>query len=148
MTTPIDQVNSLEAELRDAMLAGDVKVLDALLAEDLIFTDQTVTRLTKADDLAAHRLGRLKITQIDISDQRVRPSATFAIVTLVADVGGSFDGHGFSARLEKPWPSNESIWMEDGESRRYTVQPSREQAGANRCVHFQCVAIFQKSEMQ
>jgi ketosteroid isomerase-like protein len=112
MTTPTDQVNSLEAELRDAMLAGDLKVLDALLAEDLIFTDQTGTRLTKADDLAAHRLGRLKIAQIDISDQHVRPSGPFAIVTLVADVGGSFDGHGFSARLAytRVWEHLDEKW--------------------------------------
>lgn len=99
VTTPTDEVNLLEAELREAMLAGDLKVLDALLAEDLVFTDHTGARLTKADDLAAHRLGRLKITKIDVSDQHVRACPTFAVVTLVADVGGLFDGHVFMARL-------------------------------------------------
>ena len=112
MTTPADQVNLLEAELREAMLAGGLKVLDALLAEDLVFTDQAGARLTKADDLAAHRLGRLKIAQIDISDQHVRPSATFAIVTLVADVGGSFNGHGFAVRLAytRVWERLDGKW--------------------------------------
>jgi ketosteroid isomerase-like protein len=99
MTTVTDQVASMEAQLREAMLAGDLKVLGALLADDLVFTNQTGHRLTKADDLAAHSAGRLKITQIDISDQRVRPHGAFAIVTLVANVGGSFDGQSFSGRF-------------------------------------------------
>lgn len=41
MTDPTEQVILLEAQLRGAMLAGDVRVLDALLADDLVFTDQT-----------------------------------------------------------------------------------------------------------
>jgi glutathione S-transferase len=72
MVAVTDQVDALETQLREAVLAGDVKVLDALLADDLVFTDQAGRRLTKADDLAAHNAGRLKITQIDISDQHVR----------------------------------------------------------------------------
>lgn len=112
MTNPTEQVILLEAQLRLAMLAGDLKVLDALLADDLVFTDQTGARLTKADDLAAHRLGRLKITRIDVSDQRVRPCETFAIVTLAADIEGSFDGHGFSARLAytRVWQCLDDRW--------------------------------------
>lgn len=102
----------MEAQLRKAMLAGDLKVLDALLADDLVFTDQTGNRLTKADDLATHRLGRLKITQINISDQHVRPSGTCAIVTLVANVSGSFDGHGFSGRFAytRVWERSDGNW--------------------------------------
>lgn len=41
MTNPTEQVILLEEQLRLAMLAGDVRVLDALLADDLVFTDQT-----------------------------------------------------------------------------------------------------------
>jgi ketosteroid isomerase-like protein len=112
MTALTDQVNAMEAQLREAMLAGDLKVLDALLAEDVVFTDQTGNRLTKADDMAAHRLGRLKITQINISDQRVRPCGTCAIVTLVADVGGSFDGQSFSGRFAytRVWERPDGKW--------------------------------------
>lgn len=112
MTTPVDQVISMEAQLREAMLAGDVLALDVLLADDLVFTDQTGMRLTKADDMAAHRLGRLKISQIDISDQHVRPSGTCAIVTLVANVGGSFDGHSFSGRFAytRVWERQDGKW--------------------------------------
>ena len=112
MAAVTDEVDALETQLREAVLAGDVKVLDALLADDLVFTDQAGRRLTKADDLAAHNAGRLKITQIDISDQHVRPSGTCAIATLVANVGGSFDGHSFSGLFAytRVWERAEGNW--------------------------------------
>ena len=112
MTAVTDQVASMEAQLREAMLAGDLKVLDALLADDLVFTDQTGHRLTKADDLVAHSTGRLKIAQIDVSDQHVRPSGTGAIATLVANVSGSFDGYSFSGLFAytRVWERADENW--------------------------------------
>jgi ketosteroid isomerase-like protein len=94
------------------MLAGDLEALDALLADDLVFTDQSGARLTKADDLAIHRLGRLKITQINFSDQHVRPSGTCAIVTVVAEVSGSFDGQLFSGKFAytRVWERLDGRW--------------------------------------
>src|SRR5437588_639996 len=112
MTDITDQVNLLETRLREAMVAGDLQALDALLADDLVFTDHTGAKLTKADDLAIHRLGRLKITQINISDQHVRPSGSCAIVTLIAEVSGSFDGQGFSGKFAytRVWERIDGTW--------------------------------------
>jgi ketosteroid isomerase-like protein len=112
MASVAQQVESMEIQLREAMLAGDLKSLDALLAEDLVFTDQTGTRLTKADDLTTHRLGRLKITQINVTDQHVRPCGTCAIVTLAAEVSGSFDGRGFSGQFAytRMWKRLDGRW--------------------------------------
>ena len=112
MTSIIDQVDAVEAQLREAMLTGNLKVLDALLADDLVFTDQTGHQVTKAADLTAHTTGRLKITQIDISDRHVRPSGTGAIVSLVANVGGLFDGQSFSGLFAytRVWERVGSYW--------------------------------------
>lgn len=112
MTDITDQVNLLETRLREAMVAGDLQALDALLADDLVFTDHTGAKLTKADDLAIHRLGQLKITQINISDQHVRPSGSCAIVTLIAEVSGSFDGQGFSGKFAytRVWERIDGTW--------------------------------------
>ena len=112
MTTLADQVDAVEAQLREAMLAGDLKMLDALLADDLVFTNQAGQRLSKADDLAAHQSGLLKIERIDISDQRMRPSGTCAIVTLVADVAGTYDGQSFSGRFAytRVWEAADGHW--------------------------------------
>ncbi len=112
MITVSDQVNAMEARLREAMLAGDLEMLDALLADDLVFTDHTGHRMTKADDLATHKSGRLKIERIDISDQRVRPSGTGAVVTLVAEVAGAYDGQSFSATFAytRVWEATDEHW--------------------------------------
>jgi ketosteroid isomerase-like protein len=112
MTSVADQIDVMESKLRDAMLASDIKTLDALLADELVFTNQTGQRLTKADDLAAHNSGRLKLTKIDISDQRVRPSESFAIVTLVESVGGVFDGQSFSGSFAytRFWERADGVW--------------------------------------
>lgn len=112
MPSVAEHVDAMEAQLRDAMLAGDVKRLDALLADDLVFTTQGGIRLTKSDDLLAHSSGRLKITQINISDQRVRPAGAFAVVTLVASLAGTFDGSSFSGLFAytRVWESIDGQW--------------------------------------
>lgn len=46
-----EPIAGVEAALRAAMLAGDA---DALLDDDLSFTDQVGNRMSKADDLAVH----------------------------------------------------------------------------------------------
>jgi hypothetical protein len=49
-----EPIAAAEAALRAAMLAGDADALDALLDDDLSFTDQVGNRMSKADDLAVH----------------------------------------------------------------------------------------------
>jgi hypothetical protein len=46
MVTITEQMEAAEAQLRDAMLAGNVKALDTLLADDLVFTIQVGQCLT------------------------------------------------------------------------------------------------------
>ena len=59
-------IAELEGRLRDAMLASDVDVLDALLADDLTFVDATGRVWSKADDLNAHRHGIQRIERLEI----------------------------------------------------------------------------------
>jgi len=54
-------VVALEARLRAAQLAADVGALDALISESLLFTGPDGQLATKADDLAAHRSGSVRI---------------------------------------------------------------------------------------
>lgn len=49
------EIAVLEAELRAAMLAGDVPTLDRLISERLLFAGPDGALATKADDLRAHR---------------------------------------------------------------------------------------------
>jgi hypothetical protein len=65
------QIRAAEEQLRIAMLRSDVSVLDALLAPELLFTNHLGQVLSKVDDLAAHRSGRLKVQELIPSEQQV-----------------------------------------------------------------------------
>lgn len=91
---PDAEIVALEAALRLAQLAGDVAALDALLAEELLFTGPTGELGTKAEDLAAHGSGALRIQTHDPEELRIRRvGADVAVVALrarlVVAVGGT-----------------------------------------------------------
>lgn len=90
------QIEQAEACLRDAMLAGDVGALDALLSADTVFTNQTGVRLSKADDIAAHRLGILRIEQLDPQGHAlIRVLGDSAIVCVTVELAGTYDDQPF-----------------------------------------------------
>ena len=77
------------------MLAGDVEALDTLLGDALVFIDQDGARLTKADDIEAHRSGLLTLESIETVSRDVRSLGDAALVWLVASLAGSYAGHSF-----------------------------------------------------
>lgn len=93
---PQEEIERAEAALRAAMLAGDVARLDALLGDEAVFTDQDGRRLSRADDLAAHASGLLKIGRLDArGDPLVRVIGDAALVCVTLDLAGSFGGTAF-----------------------------------------------------
>ena len=86
------QIEQAETRLRAAMLAGDVKTLDTLLSPDMVFTDQAGARQTKADDIAAHRSGLLRIERLNPEGRAViRVLGDTAIVCLTLELAGTYD---------------------------------------------------------
>lgn len=90
------QIEQAEARLRDAMLAGDVGALDALLSADTVFTNQTGARLTKADDIAVHRSGLLRIERLDPEGHTlIRVLGDSAIVCMTVELAGTYEDQPF-----------------------------------------------------
>lgn len=84
---------TLEARMRDAQLAADVAALDALISEDLLFTGPDGRLGTKAQDLAAHGSGAVRVREHHPEELRVRSVGTDALLTtlragLAVDVAG------------------------------------------------------------
>jgi len=90
------QIEECEDRLKQAMLQSDISVLDELLASDLVFTNHPGKLMTKLDDLEAHESGMLKITEITLSDQKIKIYSGVAIVSVLAHISGSFAGELFS----------------------------------------------------
>ncbi|WP_457300598.1 nuclear transport factor 2 family protein [Phyllobacterium sp. P5_D12] len=105
-------INTLEEQLRAAMLAGSVKALEALLADDLISIDHLGRRADKSQELEAYRTGILKLDQLDVYDRFIKPIANIALVSLHAKIGGTYYEETFSAKVAytRVWVCRQGIW--------------------------------------
>jgi len=106
-------VEAAERRLREAALHGDVAALDALLADDLVFVDQTGQFLSKADDLDLHRTRALELTRLSFSDMRLRPFAPGVVQSILrADAEGRAAGTPFAAalRISRIWRREAGGW--------------------------------------
>jgi ketosteroid isomerase-like protein len=82
------EIDQLEEKWRKAVLAGDVAAMDSLLSDDYIGINVSGTLQTKEDVLTRLRSGRRRITNLALSDSKVRFYGTTALVTSIAHVTG------------------------------------------------------------
>lgn len=106
-------IQTLEDDLRQAMLTSDVAVLDELIADDLVFTMHTGLVINKQDDLEAHRSGIVKFTKIEISDRQIHDYGDCVVVTLKAEAAGAVNHEAFSAtyRFTRVWVQRQNRWQ-------------------------------------
>jgi ketosteroid isomerase-like protein len=99
------QIIELEEQLRQAMLASDVPVLDELLASDILITSHFGELLQKQDDLAAHESGLIKIHELNPSEQRIQFHGDVAIVSVRMQIVGDYDGRSANGdyRFTRVW---------------------------------------------
>ncbi len=88
-----EELERYEQRLREAMLAGAVAELDDLIDDDLVFTGPTGEVLSKAQDLAAHRDGILRITRLDLFESRLHAVGDLVIATTLARLEATYAGH-------------------------------------------------------
>ena len=106
-------VRALEERLWKAQLSADVDELDALIADELLFTGLAGSLETKAGDLQQHRSGALKITKLDPLDFRVRAIPGGAITSVKMDAAALVAGKLTSATLRytRVWVCTDGRWQ-------------------------------------
>jgi ketosteroid isomerase-like protein len=100
------EIKNAEEQLRQAMLASDIKALNGLLADELIFTNHLGQCLGKTADLAVHESGALRIAKLETSEQQIRLIGDkSAIVSVRARVVGTYAGQpaGGDFRFTRVW---------------------------------------------
>ena len=99
------QIDTAEEQLRHAMLASDVELLDAHISSRLVFTTHFGAVVSKQDDLEVHRSGALKFHAIELSEQTILTLADVAYVCVRARVSGTFSGSPFQddIRFSRVW---------------------------------------------
>jgi ketosteroid isomerase-like protein len=82
-------IDQMEEAWRKAALSGDVAVMDGLLADDYIGITASGILLSKEETLARLRNRQRHITEIELSDSKVRFYGATALVTSFAHVTGT-----------------------------------------------------------
>src|SRR5262245_46616560 len=101
-----------EEELRQAQLSGDVAALDRLIDDALVFTALDGRVVGKADDLALHRSGRLRITRMDPADRHILDLGQVAVVSVLMQASAVLDGGEVSGplRYTRVWCERSDGW--------------------------------------
>jgi len=111
------EIVELEAEIRAAQLAADVTALDRLIADELLFTGPDGKLGTKAEDLALHRSGAVRIREhqpLELRVRRIGPDVAIAALCarLAVEVGGSMVRGTF--RYTRVWAREQGVWRVAG----------------------------------
>jgi ketosteroid isomerase-like protein len=114
------QIIDMEERFRQAMLQADVRVLDELIAPELLFTNLFGQIVSKAEDLAGFQAGILRLKELTPSDQRIQLHPDFAVVSVRMHLVGSYQGAPIDEyiRYTRVWSisSNGSLQITAGHS--------------------------------
>ena len=80
------EIDQLEDEWRSAVLNGDVKIMDSLLADDFMAITPSGTLQSRDEALQNLRSGRVHFSTLTVTDRKVRFYGTTAVVTSLASV--------------------------------------------------------------
>lgn len=86
------EIEQLEQQWRQAQLSNNVVEMDHLLAEDFLGITAAGQVVTKPQQLDRMRTRALDITQLEVSDTKIKISGRLAVVTSLARLNGTADG--------------------------------------------------------
>ena len=82
------EIDQLEDEWRSAVLTGDVRTMNSLLADDYVAITPNGMLQSREDTLQNLRSGRVRFTALSITDRKVRFYGSTAVVTSLATIQG------------------------------------------------------------
>jgi ketosteroid isomerase-like protein len=102
-----------ERALQAAMLASDVEELDRLLHPELVAVGPDGQMIDKPGDLATHRAGIFKITELREEEVRVTVLGDLALTFVVLDIRGTIDDADASGRMRytRTWTREGGAWQ-------------------------------------
>ena len=80
------EIDQLEDEWRNAILNGDTKTMDSLMAEDYMAVTPSGTLQSRDETLQNLKSGRTHFTSLTVTDRKVRFYGSTALVTSLANV--------------------------------------------------------------
>ncbi|MBD2122492.1 nuclear transport factor 2 family protein [Trichocoleus sp. FACHB-262] len=98
---------------KPALLFQQRPTLDELIADDLVWTMHTGLVVNKQYDLEAHRSGVFQFKKVDVSDRQIHSYGDCVVVTLRAEIAGTFNNQAFSDayRFTRVWVQRQKRWQ-------------------------------------
>ncbi len=90
-----DFIIQAERQLIAAILESNVDVLDNLLYDKIIFTNQMGQLIDKQTDMQMHRTGILKVIEMNVREQLIHQVENVAIVSAQIEVSGYYNKNQF-----------------------------------------------------
>ena len=108
----MDEIIALENRRIEAMIKGDIKALEEILADDLIYTHTTARIDTKSSFTEAISSGRTKYRSMEQDDVKVRQYGDTAVVTGHARVHVEANGREikFQIRFIDVYAKRNDVW--------------------------------------
>ena len=100
------RVIEAEERFRQAQMHSDLRAQNELVAPELLFTSRFGQVVRKADDLAFHRSGVLRLTGLIPSEQIVQAHSGFAVVSVLMHLVGTYQGAPIDQRIRYT-----RVWM-------------------------------------
>ncbi|OCQ93276.1 hypothetical protein AMR42_08955 [Limnothrix sp. PR1529] len=113
------EICECEARLRAAMSTSNLSELDALIADNLLFSGPTGELATKAMDLELHRTGGTQFHELVSKALEIRVlSENVALASAHIFLSGSYLGNAFAGdfRYMRVWRRGETGWQVAGGS--------------------------------
>lgn len=95
----IEAIVNAEIELLRAIKNADVSALEKILHDDLLFNLPDGNTITKEFDLNSYRSGKMKVDELEASDQIINLIGDTAVVAVTISLKGSFDATPINAVL-------------------------------------------------
>ena len=107
------KIVELDKQRMDAMCRKDVAKLNALLADDLVYTHSTARLDTKQSLIGAMESGATVYTSIDPSDVKARDCGTAVVLTGGAQIQVNAGGkpNSFRVRFTDVWAEKGGQWQ-------------------------------------
>ncbi len=109
----IRDLHRAERQLQAAMLAGDVEELDRLLDDRLIASlSPSTDRVTKAEDLQAHRSRQLVLTSLVEDELVLTVAGSTGVTWVLTSLEGTNNGEPFRTRMHylRTWHHDTHGW--------------------------------------
>jgi ketosteroid isomerase-like protein len=107
-----DEVNKLEKQVRDSLVKGDTSVLERVTADDFVMIDGDGAVFDKNQSLQMMKDGSVKITAINVKDEKLRRYGDTVIYNGLGDVTVSVNGqeHTVAQRVTIVWARQNGQW--------------------------------------